>query len=215
MDQLPKKFNSEIKSFMSKLNAENVETMHQINETVPQENSQTENVPDELVAEVHKIFDSEEVSDGDVKTVILDLGGQEIYYEIHFLFLSQEDIVFLTFDASKPLDQPVISRQRLTRFQEKVKTRGMQSNLQIMEMLLQSVYSQCGIAVDSKIYISNRIPTVIVIATHTQDLSSQQFCYIFTSFFLEGLSWIIYHAQEVKLFSSLITVQGIPLFFLP
>jgi len=171
LDQLPKQFNSEMKSFMSKLDTEN---MHKIIETDPQEYPQTETIPDELVAEVQKVVDNEEVSNGDVKIVILDLGGQEIYYEIHFLFLSQEDIVFLTFDASKPLDQPVISRQRLTRFQEKVKTRGMQTNLQIMETLLQSVYSQCGIAVDSKIYISNRIPTVMVIATHAKDLSLEQ-----------------------------------------
>lgn len=43
-----------------------------------------------------------------------------------------------------------------------------------MESLLQSVYSQCGVAVDSKLYISNRIPTIIVIATHAKGLSLQQ-----------------------------------------
>lgn len=168
LDQLPKQFNTEIKSFMSTLDIENGK------EIFLHDDSTTEKVPDELVAEVQKVFDNGETSNGDVKIVILDLGGQEIYYEIHFLFLSQEDIVFLTFDASRPLDQPVISRQRLTRFQEKVKTRGMQNNLQIMEILLQSVYSQCGVVVDSKVHISNRIPTIIVIATHTKDLSLQQ-----------------------------------------
>ena len=150
------------------------EAIDENEEMFSQEDSQAENVPDELVAEVQKIFTNEEVHNGDVKVVILDLGGQEIYYKIHFLFLSQEDVVFLTFDASRPLDQPIISRQRLTRFREKIKTRGMQTNLQIMETLLQSVYSQCGVAVDNKLYISNRIPTIIVIATHAKDLSLQQ-----------------------------------------
>ena len=180
LDQLPKQYNSEIQSYMSTLNTENV---HKNAETFPQENFQTEKVPDEILTEIQKVFKSEEVSNGDVKIVILDLGGQEIYYEIHFLFLSQEDIVFLTFDASKPLDQPVISRQHLTRFQEKVKTRRMQTNLQVMETLLQSVYSQCGIAVDSQIYISNRIPTIIVIATHAKNLSIQQKEDIMLSFY--------------------------------
>ena len=43
-----------------------------------------------------------------------------------------------------------------------------------METLLQSVYSQCGVAVDNKLYIFNHIPTIIVIATHAKDLSLQQ-----------------------------------------
>ena len=171
LDQLPKQFNCEIKSIISTMETE---TIHENEETFSQEDSQAESVPDELVAKVQKIFINEEVHNGDVKVVILDLGGQEIYYEIHFLFLSQEDVVFLTFDASRPLDQPIISRQRLTRFREKIKTRGMQTNLQIMETLLQSVYSQCGVAVNNKLYISNRIPTIIVIATHAKDLSLQQ-----------------------------------------
>ena len=171
IDRLPKQLNSEIKSFMSTLSMENV---HKNEEIFAQEFSQTEKVSDEIEAEVQKVFENEEVTNDEVRIVILDLGGQEIYYEIHFLFLSQEDIVLLTFDASKPLDQPVTSRQRLTRFQEKVKTRGLQTSLQIMETLLQSVYSQCGITVSRKVYISNRIPTIIVIGTHAKDLSLQQ-----------------------------------------
>ena len=170
INQLPKQLNSEIRSFMSSLN----KNVHKSKETFPQECAQTDNLSDEIKAEVQKVFENEKVSNDEVKIVILDLGGQEIYYEIHFLFLSQEDIVLLTFDASMPLDQPVTSRQRFTRFQEKVKTRGLQTNLQIMETLLQSVYSQCGVTVNSKVYISNRIPTIIVIGTHAKDLSLQQ-----------------------------------------
>ena len=70
-------------------------------------------IPDIVAAHVEEVVNAKEVSDGDVRIVILDLGGQEIYYEIHFLFLAPEDIVLLTFDASKGFDQPVISRQRL------------------------------------------------------------------------------------------------------
>ena len=194
LQQLPKQFKHELKSCMSELSTkepavvqvsgeEEVELSRQgdadSSEKKAQPESQSEclleeNIPDELKAKVQEIVDTQEVHDGDVQIVILDLGGQEIYYHVHFLFLAQEDVIFLAFDASKDLDQPVIPRQRLTRFQEKVKTRGMQANIQTIEVLMQSVYSHCSKAVDGKIYISNRIPTIILIATHSKGLSLQQ-----------------------------------------
>ena len=93
------------------------------------------------VTKVQEVVDTKEIHDGDVRIIILDLGGQEVYYHVHFLFLAQEDVVFLTFDASKDLDQSVICRPRLIRFPQKVKTRGMQTNIQTIEILMQSVYS--------------------------------------------------------------------------
>ena len=39
---------------------------------------------------------------------------------------------------------------------------------------MQSIYSHCGKTVDGKMYISNRIPTVVLIATHCKGLSPQQ-----------------------------------------
>ena len=39
---------------------------------------------------------------------------------------------------------------------------------------MQSVYSHCGKEVDGKLYISNRIPTIVLIATHSKGLSAQQ-----------------------------------------
>ena len=129
-------------------------------------------IPHEIVEKVQEIVDTEETHDDEVEITIMDLGGQEIYYHIHFLFLAHEDVVFIVFNASEDLDQPVVHRQRLTRFQEKVASRGMQTNLQTIETLMQSVYSHCGKKVDS--YISIRIPTIILIATHCKNLSAQQ-----------------------------------------
>ena len=182
LDQLPKQFKHELKVCMSKLpnekprlsDEEKVGSTMQ-SEKLPQpEHHAEEVIPDELATKVQEVVDTKEIHDGDVQIIILDLGGQEVYYHVHFLFLAQEDVVFLAFDASKDLDQPVICRQRLTRFQEKVKARGMQTNIQTIEILMQSVYSHCGKAVDGKVYISNRIPTIILVATHCKNLSPQQ-----------------------------------------
>jgi len=88
------------------------------------------------------------------------------------MFLAKEDVVLMTFDASKGLEQDVVCRQRLDRFKEKVSTRGMQTNLEALETLFLSVYSHCGEPV--KGYMSNRIPTILMITTHAKGLSDQQ-----------------------------------------
>ena len=182
LKQLPNQFKQELKSCMSKMLIEVAElprpekvgsSMQPEMDTQP-EFLPPEEVPEELVARVQEVVETQEIHDGDVQIIILDLGGQEIYYHVHFLFLAQEDVVFLTFDASKDLDEPVICRQRLTRFQEKVKTRGMQTNLQTIELLMQSVYSHCGKVVVGQVYISNRIPTIILVATHSKGLTVQE-----------------------------------------
>ena len=165
LDNLPKLHKSNIKNLMPKMSP-------QVNEELHSSTSKAEVVPDLVAAHIQECVNAKEVSDGDVRIVILDLGGQEIYYEVHFLFLDPEDIILLTFDASKGLDQPVICRQRLDRFQEKVATRGMQTNLEMLETLFQSVYSHCGRTVGG--YISNRIPTIIMMATHSKNLTDQQ-----------------------------------------
>ena len=48
----------------------------------------------------------------------------------------------------------------------------MQTNLEVLETLFQSVYSHCGRTVVG--YISNRIPTIIMMATHSKGLTDQQ-----------------------------------------
>ena len=182
LENLPIQFKSNLKSFMLKI-PDNINASEQSpkeyvvsmeKEMLPQEHFQEAEIPHEIAAKVQEVVDTTEIHDDEVQITILDLGGQEIYYHIHFLFLAHEDVVFIAFNASEDLDQPVVCRQRLTRFQEKVKTRGMQTTLQTIETLMQSVYSHCGKAVDGKVYISNRIPTIVLIATHSINLSAQQ-----------------------------------------
>ena len=60
----------------------------------------------------------------------------------------------------------------MDRFRAKVATRGMQNNLEVLETLFLSVYSHCGASV--KGYISNRIPTILMITTHVKGLTYQQ-----------------------------------------
>ena len=163
--ELPKLYNSEMK-----------ECIKVISETLSDKQipacAQPEKVSDELITQVKRVMETEEVVSGDVQIIILDLGGQEIYYEVHFMFLAPEDVVLMTFDASKGLTQPVVCRQRLNRFKTKVATRRMQTNLEVLETLFLAVYSHCGIAKED--YISNRIPTILMIATHAKGFTDQR-----------------------------------------
>ena len=192
LEDLPKQLTSKLKSFMLQLSKKALEQTPDIPVVSkkmkmelkePHENFPQEVISHEMAAKVQAVVDAQELHEEEIQITILDLGGQEIYYHIHFLFLAQEDVVFIAFNASKDLDQPVVCRQRLTRFQKKVETRGMQTNLQAIETLMQSVYSHCGEKVDGKLYISNRIPTIVLIATHSKDLSDQQKDAIVIKFF--------------------------------
>ena len=160
--QIPKRYNTEVKVNMSLFSSDP-------DLPVPSKKS----IPKELYATVKETLSRDEIFDGDVRMVILDIGGQEIYYEIHFMFLVPEDIALLVFDASKGLHKPVISRQRSKRFQEKIATRGMQSNIQAIESTLQSIYCHCGCrALNGS--LSPRSPTVLMVGTHAENISEAE-----------------------------------------
>jgi len=178
--ELPKLYKTEMKECMSKI-SDNLSN-EQVSTSI-----QREKVPEEVVTKIKEVMGAKKVATGDVRIVILDLGGQEIYYEVHFMFLAPEDVVLMTFDASKGLKQTVVCRQRLDRFKAKVATRGMQTNLEILETLFLAVYSHCGEKCGDapEGYISNRIPTILIMATHAKDLTDQQKQGIIVEFYKE------------------------------
>ena len=122
---------------------------------------------------VQDIMQNTMAPDGKIRIVIYDLGGQEVYYEIHFLFLASHDIVFITFNASQSLDTPVIRRQRFTISQEAYKTRKTQTNYEVIEATLHAIYSHCGME-GTKDSLSLRIPTVILVGTHACNLTVEE-----------------------------------------
>ena len=129
-----------------------------------------------LVKEIENVFKVTlldcEITDGDTRIIVFDLGGQEVYYEIHYLFLAIEDIALLVFNASENLDKEVISRERIEKFRKKIATRGMQSNIKTIEMHLQSVYNRGQEA--PKGFISQRIPVVIMVGAHAENITLEQ-----------------------------------------
>ena len=140
----------------------------------PVMSSSVQSIPQEVINEVKEMITSKEEipPDGHIRIVIFDIGGQEVYYDVHFLFLAIEDVALLVFDCSKGLDDSVISRHRTGRFGERIATRGMQSNIETIELLLHSVYSRGQTAPEGS--ISPRVPVVIMLGAHAENLSDEE-----------------------------------------
>ena len=115
-----------------------------------------------------------QIPDGHIRVVIYDLGGQEVYYKVHHLFLASRDIIFLTFNASVDLDEPVVSRYRYTMLHSKIYTRkNKYTTYQVIETTLHTIYSFSGKeCVEGS--LSPRNPTVIMVATHACDLGESR-----------------------------------------
>jgi len=189
LEKLPKQFRSEIKAYIKAFTPSDKTPLEK--KPVPLAEKQSlqlkdlagadhgkkepQKMSEKDVVRVREVINQEEIDTDDVNIVMLDLGGQEIYYTIHFLFLAREDVIFIAFNASQDLRKPVVCRQRLTRFQKKVEARGMQTNLKVIETAMLSVYSHCGKEVaDHTLFVSNRIPTIVLVGTHAKNLSQSE-----------------------------------------
>jgi len=80
--------------------------------------------------------------------------------------------VFLTFDASKDLNDPVIKRHRYAGDYSKYKTRKALTTLEATEIALHTIHSRCSSS-DSH-SISYSIPVVLMVATHSGNLDENQ-----------------------------------------
>ena len=119
-----------------------------------------------------KVLQNEAAPKGKTRIIIYDIGGQEIYYDIQFLFLASHDLIFLTFNASIGLDEPLITQQCYEDCQKKYKIGKQQTNFQAIEATLHAVHSYCG--EKCKNSVSPRIPTVIMVATHAFGLTENE-----------------------------------------
>ena len=162
VQEIPKQYNREVKAAMASVPVKPV---------LPVPLKPT---PQEVINKVKAVIASKEEipQEGRIRIIIFDIGGQEVYYDVHFLFLAIEDVALLVFDCSKGLDDPVISRHRTGIFGEKIATRGMQSNIETIELLLHSVYGRGQKAPDGS--ISPRIPVVIMLGAHAENVSVEE-----------------------------------------
>ena len=166
-EQVSQHYKYEVKKSMTEAMRDNETLSDQ------QEHEEPEELPPlEEINKAKEMLQNTEVPEGDVRVVIYDVGGQEVYYELQFLFLASLDVVFLAFDASKNLNDPVIRRYRYNRVQEEYKTRKKQSTLEAIEFALRTIHSRCGVKSESGA-LSYYTPTVVLVATHSKECKSK------------------------------------------
>jgi len=124
------------------------------------------------VKDLKEIMATQDIKKDETRIIVFDIGGQEVYYEIHFLFLELEDVALLVFKASIGLHAQVAPRAHSKKVEEKIVARGMRTNLQTIELLLQSVYGRGEKA--PKGSISPRVPVVLMIGAHAENVSTEE-----------------------------------------
>jgi len=129
-------------------------------------------VHQKAVKELKEIMATQDIKKDETRIIVFDIGGQEVYYEIHFLFLAVEDVALLVFKASIGLHTPVDPHAHSKKVQEKIAARGMKTNMQTIEVLLKSVYGRGEKA--PKGSISPRVPVVLMVGAHAEDVSEDE-----------------------------------------
>ena len=160
--EIPKQRRGEIKAEIALISLDPTPQSAPVNPVVHQK----------AIEDLKKIMATQDIKKDETRIIVFDIGGQEVYYEIHFLFLAAEDVALLVFKASIGLHTPVSARQNSTKTQQKIAVRGMKTNLQTIEVLLQSVYSRGEEA--PKGSISPRVPVVLMIGAHAEDVTTEE-----------------------------------------
>ena len=126
---------------------------------------------DDAAYESAEVQQNEAMPEAKLKIVIYDIGRQEIYYDMQFLFLASQDTILLIFNASIGLDEPQTIKHCYEDFQKPYKIGRKQTNFQAIEAALHAIY-KCG--KECRKSISPRVPTVIMGATHASSLTEEQ-----------------------------------------
>ena len=174
LQEIAKHHVCEVKGNMIKYLEAKTEKKQKIELNEQEESVRQDELNEQEVSKGNEILNNEEEPDGDVRIMIYDLGGQEIYYEIQFLFLASHDVVFLAFDASKSLKACIVRRIRFNTHQEKYKTRKELTTLEAIEITLQTIHSRCGKKVEDSNSLSHRTPVVVLVATHSENLKPDE-----------------------------------------
>ena len=164
---------------------------------IPESTPVKPEVQQKAVKEIKKIMASEDIKENETRIIVFDIGGQEVCYEILFQFLAVEDVALLVFKASIGLHTQIDPRGRSQKNQEKIAIRGMRTNLQTIEVLLEYVYGRGKKA--PKGSISPRVPVVLMVGAHAEEVSIEEQVQI--------IQEIRYHFRGTPLLEHLPEVQ--------
>ena len=106
------------------------------------------------------------IDDDGINAIIWDFAGQSVYYGLHSMFLKEDNVAMIVFDASQHLQDPVKDRDRhkdpYTQKSISPTTTGCES----VCYWLQSIHSICRKDGRQLGAASRFVPTVFLVATH-------------------------------------------------
>ena len=122
-------------------------------------------LPEAVKADLEQAKTAVLIDDDGINAIIWDFAGQSVYYGLHSMFLKEENVAMIVFDASQPLQDPVKDRDShkdpYTQKSISPTTTGCES----VCYWLQSIHSirKDGLRIGAT---SIFVPTVFLVATH-------------------------------------------------
>ena len=123
-------------------------------------------LPKAVQADLEQATTAVLIDDDGVNAIIWDFAGQSVYYGLHSMFLKEDSVAMIVFDASQSLQEPVKDRGSHKDAHTQKLTNPTTTGCESVCYWLQSIHS---IRKDGKALGASSIfvPTVFLVATHT------------------------------------------------
>ena len=123
-------------------------------------------LPEAVQADLEQAKTAVLIDDDGINAIIWDFAGQSVYYGLHSMFLKEDNVAMIVFNASQQLQDPVKDRDRhkdpYTQTSISPTTTGSES----VCYWLQSIHSICRKDGRQLGATSRFVPTVFLVATH-------------------------------------------------
>ena len=106
------------------------------------------------------------IDDDGINAIIWDFAGQSVYYGLHSMFLKEDNVAMIVFDASQHLQDPVKDRDRHKDPYTQKSISPTTTGCETVCYWLQSIHSICRKDGRQLGAASRFVPTVFLVATH-------------------------------------------------
>ena len=131
-------------------------------------------LPEAVKADLEQAKTAVLVDEDGINAIIWDFAGQSVYYGLHSMFLKEDNVAMIVFDASQDLHDAAKGRSSLKDPYTQKSINPVTTGYESVCYWLKSIHSICrkdGTAVGAK---SKFVPTVFLVATHIDLLGDDE-----------------------------------------
>ena len=126
-----------------------------------------DNLPEAIQADMKQANSAILIDEDGINAVIWDFAGQSVYHGLHSMFLKEDGVAMIVFDASQPLQDPVKGRDSYTDPYTQKRINPVITGCESVRYWLQSLHSIHKDAKHCQLDAASRfVPTVFFVATH-------------------------------------------------